>query len=68
MSEHECPAPDCQVRVPRHKFVCRSHWYALPKDIRDRVWAGFRHAPLGGAHRQAMADAIEYLEARYTSA
>jgi hypothetical protein len=49
-------------------LCCRSHWYALPKDIRDRVWAGFRHAPLGGAHRQAMADAIEYLEARYTSA
>jgi hypothetical protein len=49
-------------------LCCRSHWYALPKDIRDRVWAGYRNDALGPAHVQAMADAVEYLQARYTSA
>lgn len=62
--QHECPAPGCTAMVAQSQFACRPHWYALPKDIRDRIWAGYRNGDTE-AHRRAMADGIDYLQARY---
>ena len=36
---HYCHAKDCLVEVPRAMFMCRKHWYMLPKATRDAVWA-----------------------------
>lgn len=63
MSGHECPAPGCERRVPSSQFACRAHWYSLPKDIRDAIWAGYNKMPLGEAHINAMERATAYLEA-----
>jgi hypothetical protein len=38
---HTCHAQDCNVPVPPKMFMCRSHWYRLPKSYRDRVWATY---------------------------
>lgn len=39
---HHCHATDCEKRVPPEMFMCRTHWFRLPKDLRDRIWATYR--------------------------
>lgn len=39
---HHCHATGCQVTVPPTMFMCRWHWYQLPKAMRDRVWQTYR--------------------------
>ena len=39
---HHCHWPGCGVLVPPAKWGCRSHWYALPKDLRGRIWRAYR--------------------------
>jgi hypothetical protein len=36
---HTCHATGCKIAVPPRMFMCRSHWFALPKHMRDAVWA-----------------------------
>lgn len=38
-SDHTCHATGCEVKVPPRLFMCRRHWYMLPKEWRDAVWA-----------------------------
>lgn len=38
---HTCHATGCEVRVPRAMFMCRRHWFMLPKPMRDAVWAAY---------------------------
>ena len=37
-----CPVPGCHARIDPSRLMCRSHWYLVPKQIRDRVWATWR--------------------------
>lgn len=68
MPKHTCHATGCDVSVPPRMFMCRRHWYMLPKTYRDRVWSAFRPGqeddknPSATYTRVAM-DAIRYLEA-----
>lgn len=39
---HTCHATACDVRVPPEMFMCRRHWFSLPKRLRARVWATYR--------------------------
>ena len=39
---HACHATGCNVPVPPEMFACRRHWFALPKQLRDRIWAAYR--------------------------
>lgn len=39
---HTCHWPGCTRQVPPAMWGCRSHWFALPKDIRDDIWASYR--------------------------
>lgn len=41
MSAHTCHANGCETAVPRKMFMCRRHWYMLPKAMRDAVWAEY---------------------------
>lgn len=36
---HVCHALRCTTPVPPKMFMCRAHWFALPKAMRDKVWA-----------------------------
>jgi hypothetical protein len=42
MSKHTCHWPNCTKEVPPALWGCRAHWYALPKALRDKVWATYR--------------------------
>lgn len=39
---HTCHATECNVAVPPEMFMCKRHWFALPKRLRDRIWATYR--------------------------
>lgn len=39
---HTCHATDCATPVPPAMFMCRRHWFSLPKHLRDRIWATYR--------------------------
>ncbi|MCA3246079.1 MAG: hypothetical protein ING19_21160 [Azospirillum sp.] len=40
--KHECHWPGCAEQVPPAMWGCRKHWFALPKELRDRVWRCYR--------------------------
>lgn len=40
--EHTCHAAGCRIAVPPKMFMCRKHWYMLPKWRRDKVWQLYR--------------------------
>lgn len=35
---HTCHAEACRTKVPPKMFMCKMHWYTLPKAMRDKVW------------------------------
>ena len=39
---HLCHAKGCPAPVPPKMFMCKPHWFMLPKATRDRVWAVYR--------------------------
>ncbi|HZU00876.1 MAG TPA: hypothetical protein VFA10_14510 [Ktedonobacteraceae bacterium] len=39
---HTCHHPQCDIPVPPRLLACRSHWYMLPKALRDQVWQKYR--------------------------
>lgn len=42
MTAHTCHANGCKLPVPPAMFMCRRHWYALRKPLRDAIWAEYR--------------------------
>lgn len=39
---HTCHSMRCNRRVPPKMFMCRDHWYELPKHDRDLIWRLYR--------------------------
>ncbi len=39
---HTCHAVDCKTNVPPEMFMCKRHWFMVPKPLRDRVWTTYR--------------------------
>lgn len=39
---HTCHWPGCTQQVPPAMWGCTKHWYALPKVLRDKIWAAYR--------------------------
>lgn len=38
-----CPVPHCSNRVrSKQLLMCRSCWFRVPKELRDRVWTTWR--------------------------
>lgn len=37
-----CPVPRCPTTIGRGKAFCKPHWFALPKPLRDQIWAAYR--------------------------
>ena len=61
MTTHECPAPECRVRVNDNALMCYWHWFLVPGQIRSAVWTTWRNGRGVGSqeHRLAMQQAIE---------
>lgn len=47
-----CPVPGCEAPRKVNQMMCRTHWFRVPKAVRDSVWATVR------------GDLEKYLEAR----
>jgi hypothetical protein len=39
---HTCHWQGCGRQVPPAMWGCSTHWFKLPKRIRDRIWATYR--------------------------
>ena len=66
---HTCHATDCETPVPPRMFMCRRHWYMVPKPMRDALWAAYRPGQERDMHpSEAWFDAafaaIAYVEGR----
>ena len=69
---HHCHWPGCTAQVPPAMWGCRRHWYALPKHLRDRIWATFRPGQEitmtpSDAYLQAARDVQEWIAANGAS-
>jgi hypothetical protein len=42
MTQHTCHWPGCKVVVPPKLWGCKTHWYRLPKELRDKIWDAYR--------------------------
>jgi len=40
---HHCHATNCNIEVIPEMFMCRKHWFMLPKTIRNKIWATYRN-------------------------
>ena len=49
-------------------MACKTHWFQLPKEMRDRIWSlgrtPFRTAHTVAAYRSVVREAIQYLKER----
>ena len=39
---HTCHATGCSAQVPPVMFMCKRHWFRVPKLMRDRIWKTYR--------------------------
>lgn len=39
---HRCHAIGCDAEVPPALFMCRAHWFDVPKPLRKEVWRTYR--------------------------
>ena len=55
-----CPIPGCGYQIDPSRLMCRRHWYTVPKELRDRVWATWRsgHGAYSREHQEAVRGAI----------
>lgn len=65
--QHPCPWPECPKRLDRKYWGCGTHWFKLPKALRDKIWGtwGERRKPGGNPqpHIDACAEADRWIEA-----
>jgi hypothetical protein len=52
----ECSIPRCNGQIDPSRLMCRAHWYMVPKELRDHVWATWRSGQ--GAFSQEHLDAV----------
>jgi hypothetical protein len=57
-----CPVLNCNESRKDSQLACSFHWFALPKNLRDRVWKGYRTAKGGPEHMQAVSEAMRLLK------
>ncbi|MGN6796292.1 MAG: hypothetical protein ACTHJW_28220 [Streptosporangiaceae bacterium] len=56
----ECPIPGCNGQIDPSRLMCREHWYMVPKELRDQVWATWRsgHGAFSMDHQHAVGVAV----------
>jgi len=50
-------------------FMCRRHWFSLPKRLRDRIWAAYRHGQcddweISHAYAEAARECVRFIAAK----
>ncbi len=46
--KHCCHAAGCKTGVPPSLFMCKKHWFMLPKEQREMIWRHYRHGQENG--------------------
>jgi hypothetical protein len=61
-----CPVPGCGHLIDPSRLMCRRHWYLVPKQLRDWVWATWRsgEGACSREHHDAVLMAIATAAAR----
>jgi len=55
--DQQCPVPGCTARVRSpQQLMCRVHWFAVPVEIRSRVWSAWRRWRRDFMEREALKD------------
>lgn len=52
---HNCPGPGCKAQVPYEMLACRSHWYQVPRAIRNAVYSAWAGGAGAGSHEHLTA-------------
>jgi hypothetical protein len=50
-----CPVPRCGDQIDPSRLMCRTHWYRVPRPLRDHVWATWRSGHGGASHEHRAA-------------
>ncbi len=60
-----CRIPGCRGPVGARRLMCRPHWYQVPKQLRDQIWAAWRSGAgvLSPAYRQAVGQGVAAVQA-----
>lgn len=40
--DHHCHWPGCSRNVPPAMWGCKAHWFALPAELRRKIWRTFK--------------------------
>lgn len=54
---HTCHAAGCTTNCAPSMFMCRRHWFMVPKDLRDAIWMTYEPG-----QEQTKDASAEYLE------
>lgn len=61
--DHHCHWPGCSRQVPPAMWGCRPHWFTLPQDLRNRIWATYRPGQeINGTPSPAYIEAAEAVQ------
>ncbi len=66
---HHCHATGCKEPVPPEMFMCRRHWFSLPKTLRNRIWSTYRSGQcddwnISKAYADAARESVHYIAKR----
>lgn len=53
-----CAARGCTRGRSAGQIFCSTHWYQVPKELRERIWKLYRAEQGSDAHRSAVYQAI----------
>lgn len=64
MITHLCPVKGCGKRVPLDQLMDKTHWYMVPKPLRNAVWAAWQDGEGAGSpqHDAAVDAAVRAVE------
>lgn len=61
--KHHCHWPGCDKQVPPAMWGCTSHWFAIPKPLRDAIWRTYRPGQeVNGTPSQAYIEAARAVQ------
>jgi len=61
---HGCHWPGCDRQVPPARWGCKTHWFRLPKELRDKIWKAYQPGQeITGKPSEAYLDAAREVQA-----
>jgi hypothetical protein len=62
LPQHQCAADGCPRMVDNDKLMCPGHWFAVPDEIRRRVWSTWRNVHRDRqAYQDARDEAVQHI-------